>query len=97
MENKIKVMLTTDSSKRGVFTCLIKESDKNLENIEAEDIRMVIYWSTDVKGIIGLAANGPSKSCRVTAAVKKGIIKGVVGVFELTDAAYKKFESEPWG
>jgi len=97
MEKKLKVMLTTDSTKRGVFTCLINEKDKNLENIEAEDIRMVVYWSTDVKGIIGLAAKGPSKSCRVTAAVKKGIIKGVVGVFELTDAAYKKFETEPWG
>lgn len=97
MENKIKVLLTTDSSKRGVFSCVINEKDKNLENIEAEDVRMVVMWSSDVKGVIGLAASGPSKSCRVSPAVKKGIIKGVVGVFELTDAAYKKFESEPWG
>lgn len=97
MDKKIKVLLTTDHEKRGVFTCLIHERDKYLENIEAEDIRMVIYWSKDEKGVVGLAAKGPSEACRISPAVKKGLIKGVVAVFELSDEAYKKFESEPWG
>jgi hypothetical protein len=93
---KVKVLLTTDTTKRGVFSCIVNEADKDKENIEAEDIRMVVYWSADVKGIIGLAAEGPSKNCKVSPAVKKGLIKGVVGFFELTDEAYKKFEKEPW-
>ena len=93
---KIKVLLTTDSTKRGVFSCIVNEQDRANENIEAEDIRMVVSWSADVKGIIGLASTGPSKHCKISPAVKKGLIKGVVGFFELTDDAYKNFEKEPW-
>jgi hypothetical protein len=89
-------LITTDSSKRGVFMGYIKPEDANLETIEAHNFRMCVYWSQDVKGVIGLAATGPTKSCRITKAAKRAVIKGVTAVVELTDEAVKAWEKEPW-
>ena len=71
-----------------------KDADK--ETLEAHEVRMAVYWSTDVKGVIGLAANGPTKNCRISAAAKKAIIKGVTAVLELTDEALAAWRKEPW-
>lgn len=95
-KNKIKVLITTDSSKRGVFSGIIEASDWDKENIVAEEVRMCVYWSTDMKGVLGLASSGPSKSCRITKATKKALIRGVTAVVELSDEAWKKWQLEPW-
>lgn len=93
---KIPVLITTDNAKRGVFMGFIDPKDADKETLEAEEVRMAIYWSSDVRGVIGLAANGPSKSCRISPAAKKAVIKGVTAVLELTDEALKAWRSEPW-
>lgn len=93
---KIAVLITTDNTKRGVFMGLIDPKDADKETLEAEEVRMAVMWSTDVKGVIGLAANGPSKNCRISPAAKKATIKGVTAVLELTDEALKAWRKEPW-
>jgi hypothetical protein len=92
----IPVLITTDSSKRGVFMGYINPKDADKEIIEVFDLRMVVYWSTDVRGVVGLAATGPTKGCKVTKAAKRGIIKGVTAVMECTSEAVKAWEKEPW-
>lgn len=94
---KIPVLITTDSTKKGVFMGFIDEKDSNKETLEAEEVRMAIYWSTDVKGVIGLASNGPTKNCRISPAAPKAILKGVTAVLQLTEKAVKAWRSEPWG
>ena len=94
--NKIAVLITTDSSKRGVFMGFIDPKDVNNENITAEEVRMAVYWSSDVKGVLGLASTGPSKTCKITAAVPKALIKGVTCVMELTDVAVKNWRKDYW-
>ena len=93
----IPVLITTDNTKRGVFSAYIKPEDVDKENIEAYEIRMAVYWSSDVKGVLGLAANGPTESCRISPAAIRGIIRGVTSVCELSKKAEKAFKSEPWG
>jgi hypothetical protein len=95
-EDKVAVLITTDSTKRGVFMGLIDPKDSEKETIEAEEVRMAVYWSVDVRGVIGLAATGPSKDCRITPAAKKATIKGVTAVLEMTEEALKAWRKEPW-
>lgn len=96
MKNKIPVLITTDTTKRGVFMGFIDPKDADKETLEAHDVRMAVYWSADVKGVIGLAATGPTKNCKISAAAKKATLKGVTAVLELTDEALKAWEKEPW-
>lgn len=97
MKEKIPVLITTDSSKRGVFAGLISPEDVDKEIITVDEIRMAVYWSSDVRGVIGLASTGPSKNCRISKAAKRATISGVTAVFELTDEALRKWREEPWG
>lgn len=96
MKGKIAALITTDSTKRGVFMGFIDPKDADKETLEVHDVRMAVYWSTDVKGVIGLAATGPTKGCRISEAAKKATLKGVTAVMELTDKALKAWEAEPW-
>lgn len=96
VDKKVAVLITTDTSKRGVFMGFINPKDSDKDIIEAEEVRMAVYWSTDVRGVLGLAAKGPSKDCRITPAAKKAVIKGVTAILELTDEALKAWRKEPW-
>lgn len=96
MKDKIAALITTDSSKRGVFMGYIDQKDADKETIEAYEVRMAVQWSSDVKGVVGLAATGPTKNCRISAAAKKATLKGVTAVLELTDEAIKAWQKEPW-
>jgi hypothetical protein len=100
---KIPVVITTDSSKRGVFMGLVDSNElekafstKEEVTLKAEEVRMAVYWSTDVKGVIALASTGPTSNCRITSAAPKAIIKGVSAVLEMTPAALKAWRKEPW-
>lgn len=93
--NKVACLITTD--KRGVFSGLISQKDVEETKMRVENARMVVYWDTATKGVLGLAATGPTKGCRVTKAVPSVILHGVTAVVELTEAAVKAFDKEPWG
>lgn len=95
--DKIAVLITTDSTKRGVFSGLISAADVDKETLTIEEMRMAVYWSTDMKGVLGLASMGPSKTCKISKAVKKATISGVTAVVELSNEAFEKWRSEPWG
>lgn len=96
VKNKVPCLITTDSTKRGVFMGFIDPKDADKETLVAEEVRMAVYWSADVRGVLGLAANGPSKGCRISAATKKATLKGVTAVIELTDKALAAWRKEPW-
>lgn len=93
----IPVLITTDNTKRGVFFGYIDPADADKETLRAEEVQMCVYWSTDVKGVLGLAATGPSKSSRVTRPGAAGTIRGVTLVVEATSAAEKAWKACPWG
>ena len=54
------VVVTT--AHRGVFFGYAK--DTSGETIKLRAARNCVYWSSDVKGFIGLVASGPTRSCR---------------------------------
>lgn len=96
MKNKVPVLITTDSTKRGVFMGFINPEDADKETLIAEEVRMAVYWHQDVKGVIGLAVGGPTKNCKITGAAKRAVLKGVTATLEISDEALKAWRKEPW-
>jgi hypothetical protein len=87
------VLVTT--THRGVFFgyLLVDESPKS---VKLERVRNVVYWPTDARGFLGLAANGPPSGCRVGPAAPDGKLFDITAVITCSEEAVKRFEGEPW-
>lgn len=94
--DKIPVLITTDSTKRGVFFGYINPEDADKDTMRVEEVQMCVYWSQDTHGVLGLAATGPKSGCRVTKPAKAGTIKGVTLVAECSKEAVKAWKATPW-
>lgn len=85
------VVVTT--AHRGVFFGYADQTDG--ETIALKQARLCVYWSADVRGFMGLAANGPSKSCRIGQAADI-TLRNITAVLEVTPEAVAKWEAQPW-
>jgi hypothetical protein len=85
------VVVTT--AHRGVFFGYATETEG--EHITLTRSRLCLYWSADVKGFMGLAATGPSKSCRVGPPADI-TLRSITSVLEATPDAVQAWESAPW-
>lgn len=85
------VIVTTEH--RGVFFGYA--TDTSGDPIILTNARLCVYWSADVKGFMGLAANGPSSTCKIGPPADIELRK-ITAVLEVTDAAVKRWESAPW-
>ena len=86
------VLVTTEW--KGVFFGYTSTVPAN-GTIKLRAARNCIYWGSDVKGVFGLAATGPTSSCRVGPAVDLDL-RGVTSVADVTPAATKAWEKAPW-
>jgi hypothetical protein len=87
------VMVTTEF--RGVFFGYMDEPPAN-GSVTIKQARNCVYWSSDVKGFMGLAANGPTKNCKVGPAVPSITLNKVTAVVEVSPSAAEKWEGAPW-
>ena len=85
------VLVTT--AHRGVFFGYATDTDG--DTIALARCRMCVYWSADMKGVLGLASIGPSATCRVSPAADV-VLRNVTAVAECSDAAVKAWEVFPW-
>ena len=85
------VLVTTEH--RGVFAGYADKTDG--ETIALKRARLCLYWSADVKGFMGLAATGPSKTCRIGPPADIELRK-ITSVVEVTPDAVKAWEAAPW-
>lgn len=88
----VPIIVTTEH--KGVFFGLGKPSDK--KTIRLTDAQMCVYWSSDVKGVLGLAATGPTKSCRIGPPVPAITLQGVTSIMEVSDVAAAAWKAKPW-
>lgn len=88
---EVAVMVTTKH--RGVFFGYTDDYTGDAINLRRG--RNCLYWSADVKGFAGLAATGPSKSCRIGPAVDIQL-RDITSVSLVTDEAVKAWEAAPW-
>lgn len=66
------------------------------KTIRIEQAQMCVYWSTDVRGVVGLAANGPTKNCKISPPAPAMTLTDVTAVMEASEEAAKKWEGAPW-
>ena len=84
-------MVTT--AHRGVFFGYSADTDG--ETIKLREGRNILFWSEDCKGFMGLAANGPTKTCKIgpPADIR---LRNITSVLSVTPAAVAKWEAAPW-
>lgn len=90
---KQAVLVTT--AHRGVFFGYMNGEIKK-DSVTLTDARNCVYWSVDVKGFLGLAATGPSTSCKIGPKVPSLKLLSVTAVVEVTPEAVEKWEKAPW-
>ncbi len=85
------VVVTT--AHRGVFFGYADKTDG--ETIKLAKARLCVSWSSDLKGFMGLAANGPSASCRIGPAADIEL-RNITSVVAVTPEAEAKWNAAPW-
>lgn len=85
------VLVTT--AHRGVFFGYASKTDG--DTIKLDRARLCVYWSSDCKGFMGLAANGPTGGCRIGPAAQIEL-RNITAVLEVSATAAKAWESAPW-
>jgi len=91
-KSKLRPVLVT-TAHRGVF--FGHADDTNGDTIALTGARLCVYWSSDVKGFMGLASNGPTKGCRIGPPADI-TLRNITAVVEMTDDAVKAWEAAPW-
>ena len=87
-KNERAVIVTT--AHRGVFYGHATKTDG--ETIALKRSRLCIYWSADMNGFMGLAARGPSKSCKIGPPADIEL-RAITAVLEVTAEAAKAWEA----
>jgi hypothetical protein len=84
------VLVTTEF--RGVFFGFVKNDSELPKEITLINARNCIYWSSDCGGFLGLAANGPTRQCKIGANVPELTLYKITSVSPVTDKAVKAWE-----
>jgi hypothetical protein len=85
------VVVTTQH--RGVFFGYA--SDTSGDIIELRGARNCVYWSSGVRGFMGLAATGPDKQSKVGPAADISL-RDITSVIKCTPEAIAAWETAPW-
>ena len=96
MEQKPQPVLVTTELRGVFFGYIAPGQDLTGKTIRLERARMCIYWSADVRGVLGLASTGPSNGCRISPPVPAITLQQVSSVAELSPEATERWESAPW-
>lgn len=88
------VPLVVTTEHRGVFFGYGIPTPES--EIRLEKARMCVYWSSDTKGVVGLAATGPSRTCKVGLAAPAITLRKVTSVIECSPEAAEAWEKGPW-
>ena len=66
------------------------------KTIRLEQCQMCIYWSSDVKGVVGLAATGPTQECKIGPPAPAITLQGVTSIMEVSKQAEAAWTKQPW-
>ncbi len=91
---KRPVVVTTEH--RGVFFGFCTAEDTDARTVTITEAQMCVYWAADVRGVVGLAVSGPTKSCKVTPPAPKMTLTGTTAVMDATEDAAKAWKERPW-
>ena len=90
--NRARAVVVT-TAHRGVFFGYATDTDG--AQIVLTRARLCVYWSSNVKGFMGLASGGPTASCKIGPAADI-TLRSITAVIEATPNAVKAWEAAPW-
>lgn len=61
-----------------------------------KDAQMCVFWSANMRGVLGLASSGPDRNCKITKPVPEIILQEVTSFVEVTPEAALKWKEAPW-
>lgn len=85
------VLVTTEF--RGVFFGYVTDDKKAPTQITLKDARNCIYWSADCGGFLGLAANGPTRNCRIGRKISDITLYKITSITAVEEAAQKEWDA----
>lgn len=85
------VLVTT--AHRGVFFGYADDTKGDVINLKRA--RLCVFWSSDIKGFMGLASSGPSRLCRIGPPADIEL-RSITAVVEVTPEAVEQWENAPW-
>jgi hypothetical protein len=85
------VLVTTEF--RGVFFGKLKKATKLPGEVVLTGARNCISWSADVGGFLGLAATGPSSTCKIGAKVGEVTLYKVTSITPVSKKAVTAWNS----
>mgnify|MGYP001298665149 CR=1 FL=1 len=91
--DKVERPVLVTTAHRGVFFGYA--TDVSGETIALKRARLCVYWTADLRGFMGLAANGPSSGCKIGPAADIEL-RAVTAVVAVTPEAVEKWEKAPW-
>lgn len=92
MKTKERAVLVT-TAHRGVFFGYASETGG--ETIKLRAARLCVSWSSDLRGFMGLASDGPNNNCRIGPAADIEV-RAVTSVVEVSPKAEEKWNKAPW-
>lgn len=93
MTNSEEIAVLVTTVHRGVFFGYATDTSGAIVKLRAA--RNCIYWSTDVRGFLGLASFGPTKSCRIGPSSDIEL-RDITCVARCSDEAVSAWERAPW-
>lgn len=90
MEKGQAVLVTTEY--RGIFFGHIKDATKLPEEITLTKVKNCIYWSSACRGFLGLAADGPTPSCKIGVEVSEMTLWKITSVTPVSDEAVAQWK-----
>lgn len=91
-ESKERYVLVTTVHK-GVFAGYARETSGSTIKLRAA--RLCVYWSSDLRGFMGLASNGPNSSCKIGPAADIEL-RDITSVVECSKEAEERWNKAIW-
>lgn len=92
-KTKVERAVLVTTAHHGVFFGYA--TDTSGETIKLRACRNCVYWSSDCKGFLGLAATGPTSRCKIGPPADVEL-RNITAVADVTDVAVKAWEASPW-
>lgn len=91
----LRIILCAGEHGRAVITGTVDGPPVPGQAVEVRDARMILYWSAECGGLLGLAARGPQSTTRITHAVPRTTVTRWTESIDLTAAAAAAIDGWP--
>jgi hypothetical protein len=92
--SKAEIPMVVTTAHKGVFFGFGSRTTN--KKIRLRRVQMCVYWSSDVKGVLGLAATGPTRGCKIGPPVPAMTLQDVTGIIEASEEASAAWAKQPW-